>query len=204
MPKRDYKSTGENGYFHAFNRGNNLQNIFLDNEDYKFFIFKLKQNIFPDETLKRMRPIPSGSYSVLSYCLMPNHFHLLLRQNNKYTIQQLLLRVCTSYSMYFNKKYKRKGHVFQDRFKQAEIEDDEQLLWIHAYIILNPVIDKLNGSIENYKWSSYREFFNPSAGFCDKSFVYEKLGGAIGFDKFLKDALPILRINKKLRQFRFE
>ncbi len=125
MAKRDYKITGEDGYFHAFNRGNNLQNIFLDDEDYKFFIFKLKQNIFPDEGLKRMRPLPLGSYSILSYCLMPNHFHLLLRQNAKYPIQQLLLRVCTSYSMYFNNKHKRKGHIFQDRFKQAEVEDDK-------------------------------------------------------------------------------
>jgi len=204
MAQRDYKITGENGYFHAFNRGNNLQDIFLDDEDYEFFIFKLKQNIFPDEGLKRMRPLPFGSYSILSYCLMPNHFHLLLRQNDKYPIQQLLLRVCTSYSMYFNNKYKRKGHTFQDRFKQVEIGDDEQLLWIHAYINLNPVIDKINKNIENYKWGSYNEMVGAPNGFCDKSFIFEKLKDPLGVKKFFEDALPVLRINKKLREFRFE
>ena len=174
MNKRDYKVTGKGGYFHLFNRGNGLQDIFLDKEDYEFFIFKLKQNLFPDETLKRMRPLPEGSFSILSYCLMPNHFHLLLRQNKEYTVQQLLLRVSTSYSKYFNKKYKKVGHVFQDRFKQVNIEDDEQLLWIHAYINLNPIIDKLIKDMNIYKWSSYNEMIGKPNGFCDKSFIFEK------------------------------
>ncbi len=204
MNKRDYKLTGEGGYFHLFNRGNGMQNIFLDNEDYKFFLLKLKQNLFPDETLKRMRPLPEGSFSIFSYCLMPNHFHLLLRQNKEYPVQKFLLRVCTSYSKYFNKKYKKVGHVFQDRFKQVNIEDDEQLLWIQAYINLNPVIDKFVDNITKYEWSSYREIIGMLNGFCDKSFIFEKLKDLHGIKKFFDDALPVLRINKKLREFKFE
>ncbi|MCG2686672.1 transposase [Candidatus Parcubacteria bacterium] len=204
MNKRDYKITGEGGYFHIFNRGNGLQDIFLDDEDYSFFIFKLKQNIFPDEKLKRMNPLPDGSFSILSYCLLPNHFHLLLRQNRKYTMQQLLLRVCSSYSKYFNKKYKRVGHVFQDRFKQVNIEDDEQLLWIHAYINLNPVIDKKIEDIKSYKWSSYNDIIGDPNGFCDRSFMLEKLKDYSNIRKFFNDALPVLRVNKKLRNFKFE
>jgi REP element-mobilizing transposase RayT len=204
MNKRDYKITSEGGYFHIFNRGNGLQDIFLDNEDREFFILKLKQNIFPDEGLKRMNPLPFGSFSILSYCLMPNHFHLLLRQNGQHTIQKLLLRVCSSYSKYFNKKHKRVGHVFQDRFKQVNIEDDDQLLWAHAYINLNPIIDKLTGKMENYRWTSYREMTGAPNGFCDKSFIFEKLKDPLEIKKFFKDALPVLRINKKLREFKFE
>ena len=204
MAQRDYKIVGEGGYFHAFNRGNNYQNIFLDGEDYNFFVLKMRQNIFPDEGLKRMNPLPLGSFSLLSYCLMPNHFHLLLEQCGKYTAQQLILRICTSYSKYFNKKYKRVGHVFQDRFKQAEIYDDEQLLWLHAYINLNPVLDKIVDSPEKYKWSSFNEIAGAPTGFCDKSFILERLNDVTGVIKFMKDALPVLRINKELRKFKFE
>ncbi len=204
MPKRDYKNSGENGHFHAFNRGNNYQDIFLDEEDYKFFILKMKQNIFPEEGLKRMKLLPANSFSLLSYCLMPNHFHLLLRQNEKYTAQQLLLRICTSYSKYFNKKYSRVGHVFQDRFKQVDVYDKNQLLWLHAYINLNPVLDKIVEQPEKYKWSSYNEIVNASGSFCDKSFILGELGGAAEIKKFMKEALPVLRINKELRRFKFE
>jgi len=204
MNKRDYKITGEDGYFHIFNRGNGLQDIFLDDDDYNFFLLKLKQNMYPDASLKRMHPLPEGSYSLLSFCLMPNHFHLLLRQNKKYAVCQLLLRVCSSYSKYFNKKYTKVGHVFQDRFKQINIEDDEQLLWVHAYINLNPVIDKVNKNAGDYKWSSYNEILGVSDGFCDKSFILEKLKNPEGIKKFFDKALPVLRINKKLRSFRFE
>lgn len=204
MPERDYKNSGENGYFHTFNRGNNCQNIFLDEEDYKFFILRIKQNLFPNETLKRSRPLPKGSFSLLSYSLMPNHFHLLLRQNNKYTVQQLLLRICTSYSKYFNKRYKRVGHIFQDRFKQVSIDDDKQLLWLLAYINLNPVLDKITDQPENYQWSSYNELLNVQDGLCDKSFFNENFKNSEEFKKFIKDALPVLKINKDLRKYKFD
>lgn len=204
MGKRDYKTTGQNEYFHIYNRGNNYQDIFLDDEDYKFFILKLKQNLFPDETLKRVRPLPEGSYSLLSYCLMPNHFHLILRQNKKYAPNQLLLRVCTSYAKYFNKKYKRVGHLFQDKYKLVNIEDDDQLLWLHVYVNLNPLIDKITDDIKNYKWSSYNEMVGMSKGFCDKSFISERLKNPLEINKFFNDALPVLKINKKLRELRFE
>jgi REP element-mobilizing transposase RayT len=204
MGKRDYKIVGQDGYFHIYNRGNNLQDIFLDNEDYKTFILKLKQNLFPDGSAKRTRPLPNGSYSLLSYCLMPNHFHLLLRQNKEYPPNALLLRLCTGYSKYFNKKYKRTGHLFQDKYKLINVEDDAQLLWLHAYINLNPIIDKCTESMEKYKWTSYHEVTGIPTGFCDKSFIFEKLKDPLEIKKFFKDALPVLRINKKLREFRFE
>lgn len=203
MNKRDYKRFGRGEYYHLFNRGNAFQNIFLDNEDYNFFISKTKQNLFPDETLKRMIPLPTGSFSLLSYCLMPNHFHLLLRQNNKYTPSQLLLRICSSYSKYFNKKYKKVGHVFQDKYKQVNVEDDGQLLWLYAYINLNPVLDKIVEKPEDYTWSGYNEFFSAS-GLCDNGFINEKFKKKKDFIKFMQDALPILKINKNLRHFKLE
>lgn len=204
MLKRDYKTSGKDGYFHLYNRGNNNQNIFLDNADYEFFILKVKQNIYPDKTLQRMRPLPQGSFSLLSYCLMPNHFHLLLRQNNKYAAQQLLLRICTSYSKYFNKKYNGVGHVFQDRFKQITIDDDSQLLWLHAYINLNPVLDNITDNPKKYKWSSYNEVVSAEKGLlCDLNFINSQFKEKNDLIKFFKDALPVLKINKESRHHGF-
>ena len=204
MGKRDYKIIGQDGYFHIYNRGNNFQNIFLDDEDYETFLLKLKQNLFPDGSAKRTIPLPGGSYSLLSYCLMPNHFNFLLRQNKKYAPNALLLRLCTSYSKYFNRKYKRTGHLFQDKYKSVNIEDDEQLLWLHAYINLNPIIDKHAENIDKYRWTSYHEMLGGTEGFCDKSFIFERLKDSLEIKKFFEDALPVLKINKKLREFKFE
>lgn len=197
--------TGQDEYFHIYNRGNNHQNIFLDEDDYKYFITKLKQNLFPDESSTRMRVMPHNSYSLLSYCLMPNHFHLLLRQNREFSPSALISRICTSFSKYFNKKYKRVGHVFQDKYKLVNIHNDDHLLWTHAYINLNPFIECKNSDRKlNYKWSSYKELLGLKQGICDKTFISETLNSANGIEQFMKKALPVLRLNKKLERVDFE
>src|SRR3989344_4815697 len=81
-----------------------------------------------------VRPIPKGSFTILAYCLMPNHFHILIRQNLKIPIGQLMIKVCTSYAKYFNHKYNRVGNIFQDTFKAKVIETDEYLSYLSAYI----------------------------------------------------------------------
>ncbi len=198
--------TGQDGYFHIYNRGNNRQNIFLDEEDYKFFLTRLRQNLCPNEAPKRMRVLPQNSYTLLSYCLISNHFHILLRQNRELSPSALLLRICSSYSKYFNKKYKKVGHVFQDKYKLVNIYDDDQLLWVHAYINLNPFMEskKNNAKKKDYKWSSYNELLGLKKGICDVSFISKTLNGAVGIERFMKNALPVLRINKKLGNLNFE
>ena len=91
---------------------------------------------------------------------MPNHFHLLVRQNTDLPITQLILKICTGYSKYFNKKYDRVGVVFQDRFKAVRIKKNNQLLWVSYYIHKNPVDSKLVKYPEHYKWSSFSEYKN--------------------------------------------
>src|SRR3989338_10709114 len=123
MGIRDYKNFGPGSFFHIYNRGNNKQEIFLDDGDYSFFTLRLKQNLYPErfDELK-VQPLPSNSFSLISYCLMPNHFHLILRQNSNIPTSKLILKVCSSYAKVFNKKHDRVGHVFQDQFKQIQIE----------------------------------------------------------------------------------
>lgn len=117
MKNRDYKQFGAGEYYHVYNRGNGKQNIFLDNDDFSFFLWRLRQNLFPSaEDGGRRVQLPADSFSLISYCLMPNHFHFLIKQNSDIPTSKLLLKICTSYSIYFNKKYNRFGHVFQDQF----------------------------------------------------------------------------------------
>lgn len=177
-------------YFHIYNRGNNKQAIFLDDEDRERFIKLLylsnsKKNInFRNDIVdvkidawdfEKGTPI----ISIGAWVLMPNHFHIYIisprpglgeiEDNN---ISKFILKVCTSYSMYFNKKYNRTGALFEGRFKAVHVEDDVQAKYLFSYIHLNPLklIDKLwkeNGIkdknsavkfLSEYKWGSYLDY----------------------------------------------
>ena len=99
----------QGGYYHIYNRGNRKQNIFHSSKDYSRYLEKLKD-------YKKKHDI-----SILAYCLMPNHIHLLLRQNSPEPVSTFIQKLHTAYSMYYNKKYEQVGHIFQNRFK-AKIE----------------------------------------------------------------------------------
>src|SRR3989344_6845391 len=133
MNNRDHKLCAPGEYYHIYNRGNGKQDIFLNSEDYRFFIKRLNFNLYPpdedDETI-RIQKLPPNSFSLLCYCLMPNHFHLLIKQNGDISTSILVKKLCTSYSKFFNKKYNKVGHVFQDRFKQINVSDNEYLKWL--------------------------------------------------------------------------
>ena len=89
---------------------------------------------------------------------MPNHFHLLIQQCKDIPTSQLLLRLCTSYGKYFNKKYDRVGSLFQDQSKAVQVITDEQLLWLSAYIHANPLTAHLVTNLNMWPWSSWPEY----------------------------------------------
>src|SRR3989344_1622135 len=202
MNNRDYKESVVGQFYHIYNRGNAKAVIFQDEDDYSYFLFKLKQNLFPSEFAKdnkvypRSAPLPDGSFSLISYCLMPNHFHFLLRQNKDIAPGKLMLKLCTSYSKYFNKKHDRVGHVFQDQFKQVLIEKDEQFKWLLAYIHQNPKVGKLVDDLKKYKWSSYNDYIGAGdATLCDLSVVREEFNKE-GFKKFVESSYELIRDRK--------
>lgn len=157
MPsKNTIKTYVENGYYHTYNRGVEKRNIFLDEQDYAVFLHFLKQYLSPPPArgayltmtglhLVRPRPIQTlhEELDLFTYCLMPNHFHLLLKQKTINGITKLLRRLCTSFVMYFNKKYNRVGRLFQGTYKATLIDREEYLLHLSRYIHLNPVFDKV-------------------------------------------------------------
>ncbi|HBD25058.1 MAG: hypothetical protein A2566_01585 [Candidatus Zambryskibacteria bacterium RIFOXYD1_FULL_40_13] len=171
MKNRDFKEFGPGTIVHIYNRGNNKEKIFFDEQDYRAFLFRLglslgfdEKEIQKDNLLSlpysriRITDTNKSDYKLHAFCLMPNHFHLLVEQTNNTSISKMLSKVCTSYAMFVNKKHKRVGHVFQDQFKAVQIEDDAQLMWASAYIHMNPVKDGLVKHPGQYKWSSFKDY----------------------------------------------
>lgn len=199
MNNRDLRQFNEGSFYHIYNRGNGKENIFLDDNDFRFFMLRLKQNLFPDDKSKeRLSPLPENSFSLISYCLMPNHFHLLLKQNKNIPTSKLLLKVCTSYSMYFNKKYEHVGHVFQDCYKQILIDDDLYLRWLTCYIHQNPKVAGLVTDLNKYPWSSYGEFLDNRNGLCDKEIILEQFKNNKEFQQFTETSYKIIKAKKDI------
>lgn len=128
-------------YYHIYNRGVEKRKIFIDDEDYRVFL-----NLFKRYLDREPVRDPSGREydhlfergELLAFCLMPNHFHLLLYVHDDEAMTRLMRGVATSYTTYFNKKYKRVGPLFQDRYKASHILNDAYLVHITRYIHLNP------------------------------------------------------------------
>jgi hypothetical protein len=128
---------------------------------------------------------------------MPNHFHILIKQNGETPVSKLISKVCTSYSKYFNLKYSRVGAVFQDQFKAIYVEDNEYLLWLSAYINLNPVVAGLVKFAENWKWGSYPEFINENvSSLCDKEVIKEQFKSLKSYKESVSDFLKVTQAKK--------
>lgn len=145
MNARDYKLFSPGCVYHIYNRGDNKEPIFLDEQDYFSFLRRLKilLGLLPVPPYNRrsritLKPMPIGSFSVFAYCLMPNHFHIMIRQNIDTPVGKLMTGLCTSYAKYFNRKYERLGNLFQDTFKAKLVESDEYAVYLSAYIHNNP------------------------------------------------------------------
>ena len=162
MRYRDYKTFSPGQYYHIFNRGNNKKSIFIDDSDYFHFIKRAKLTLGLQPSAQgpslskrnsiRFQPVPKNSFDIIAYCLMPNHYHFLIKQNDETTIDRFISKLCTSYSAYFRKKYAHFGHIFQDKFKAKPVENDTYLMYLSAYIHNNPK------NPLNYKHSSILDY----------------------------------------------
>lgn len=141
MP-RFQRIRGEYSTYHIVQRGNERKNIFENESDKSRFL----------ETLVKAKE--KYNFLVYCYCLMDNHFHLLINDNGN-DISKLMKSINVSYVAYFNRTYDRIGHLFQDRFKSELVQDDRYLLAVSRYIHNNPVKAGLVAKPDMYKWSSY-------------------------------------------------
>ena len=130
--------------YHIILRGNDRQDIFYDEQDYKKFL----------KTMKMTKE--KYQYKIYAYCLMTNHVHLVIYDKNN-QISKIMQSIAISYSSYFSKKYDKEGHLFQNRFLSKNVETKEYMCRLCRYIHQNPVKSGIS-TIEQYKWSSYLEF----------------------------------------------
>jgi len=194
MPYRKQQFTNDEIY-HIILRAIDDNLIFKDTDDYYRGIFSIYEfnNVKPIEIWlrrkqrKREKALggPSSQFrafsqfreklvDILAFCFMPNHIHLLLKQIKENGITQFMRKVGTGYAGYFNRKYQRKGYVFQNRFLAARIKDNAQLKIVFTYIHTNPISliepkwkeigikdsKKVIKFLEDYKWSSYPDYIN--------------------------------------------
>jgi putative transposase len=176
-------------YYHIYNRGTDKRQIFLEHRDYVRFLAALYvgnnknlihlsdwqgpslEDIFHSIKINRENQL----VDIGAYCLMPNHFHFLVREKEKEGISTLMRKLQTGYSMYINKKYQRTGNLFESRFKAQHVDNDPYLKYLFAYVHLNPikttdpddwerkVIRNKNQAREflsRYDYSSYHHFIN--------------------------------------------
>ena len=146
MP-RQARRKSESGIYHIMLRGINQQQIFEDEEDGFRFL----------ETLSKYKE--QCGYEIYAYCLMGNHVHILLKEG-KENLTLVLKRIAGSYVYWYNWKYRRCGHLFQDRFKSEPVEDDAYFLTVIRYIHQNPIKAGICKNIDGYKFSSYNEYIN--------------------------------------------
>ncbi len=161
----------KDGIYHTIVRGINRQMIFeepADESAYLSFLLKYRNEC---------------GAKVLAYCLMTNHVHLLIQESDD-NLEKIFRKINTAYAMYFNNKYLRTGHLFQDRFKSEVIKDERQLLQTVRYIHRNPVKAGLCKSPAEHRSSSYKEYLGLSERMiCDTHLILELLGGE---DEFIK------------------
>lgn len=146
MPRQARKKS-KTGIYHVMLRGINHQQIFEDNEDKQRFI----------ETLARYKD--ECGYYLYAYCLMGNHIHILLKEGME-EISSVLKRIAASYVYWYNWKYNRCGHLFQDRFKSEPVEDDGYFLAVLRYIHQNPIKARICSTAEEFPFSSFNEYTN--------------------------------------------
>lgn len=153
MPRQPRQTSGTDIY-HVMLRGINRQDIFEDQEDYVRFLTYMQQMLEPYDDLGNRQPSLCTFYA---YCLMSNHVHLLIKTHHE-DIGATIKHLAITYALYFNRKYSRTGHLFQDRFKSEPVNDMAYFATLLRYIHQNPLKAGIVQQVSDYPWSSWQEY----------------------------------------------
>jgi len=207
-------------YYHIYNRGVEKRKIFLNRSYYKRFLLLLflcnssepvdvRSHFHKGPSFEDLKEFERGNplVEIGAYCLMPNHFHLLLKEINEGGITAFMKKLGTAYAMYFNKKEERKGTLFQGRFGAQWLNRDRYLKYMFAYIHLNPIklvcpswkegkiddINKIKKFLNSYIWSSYPSYSKGSGRdlILNKEPFPEYFKNNVDFKKFINDWLAL-------------
>lgn len=200
MPSRNViKQYVPYSYYHVYNRGINKQAIFLDNRDYRMFLHILKRHFSAEESQDSSGRLYESFYDVvdlLTFCLMPNHFHLLLYQKeNEKSLEKVMQKIGLAYTIYFNKRYNRVGPMFQGRYKASRIGSEEYLLHISRYIHLNP------SDYVHWEWSSLPYYTGKlHADWVKPNAMIGLFEGKNSYMSFLADHEGYKKVHEKMKQ----
>jgi REP element-mobilizing transposase RayT len=144
MPRKA-RRVAQSGIYHVMMRGINHQQIFEEDEDYRVFL----------RILRKCKNI--SGFKILAYCLMGNHIHLLIKEDEE-KLELIFKRIGVRFVKWYNQKYQRCGHLFQDRFKSEVVDDERYLITVAGYIHQNPVKAGICKKADEYPYSSYKEY----------------------------------------------
>ena len=156
-----YEALKSEQYYHIYNRGNNREDIFLEEKNYFYFLDLMKKHLYPIADL-------------LAYCLLKNHFHLLIRTKPVDLDAQIskgFSNFLNAYAKAINKQYQRSGSLFQDRFSRKMVKDENQLRNLIIYIHTNPTHHGFTDDFSTYKHSSYQSHLSVKKTLLDREFV---------------------------------
>lgn len=220
--------TGE--IYHITNRGIDHRPVFTEKREFKralqtiyFYQFvspsiKLSKFLLlsladQKDYLDKLNKSSKRLVEIFSYCLMPNHFHFLLRQAQEKGITQFISQFENSYTRYFNTRHRRVGPLFLDQFKAVRIESEEQLVHVSRYIHLNPYssfivknqIVKNQKELLKYPWSSLPEFLDPKMeGICQKEMILDYFQDSEAYKNFVLDQADYQRRLDQIKHLTLE
>jgi putative transposase len=176
-------------YYHIYNRGNNKEQIFRDNSDYCYFLHLLTKHIIP-------------ATQVYCYCLMNNHFHLIIKirtdqvqkgmDGRDINVSQCFSNCFNAYAKSFNKKYNRTGKLFAERFKRKPVDSDAYFTELIYYIHANPQRHEIIDDFRNYPYSSYNEIVSTGPTNLSKNEILDWFGGKHFFEQYHAERVQYL------------
>jgi len=206
----------EGEIYHIFNRGVEKRDIFLDKRDYQRFISTfvyyqyqkppIRYSYRQRQKLPQKTPLEETGklIEIYAYCLMPNHFHFLLKQTSKNGISKFVGQISNSYARYFNARHDRIGSLFQGKFKAVRVTSNEQLIHLSRYIHLNPIINYLVKDLSQYYYSSYPEYLGLKKVVCSPDEVLGQFNTKDDYEKFVLDQEEYTRELKKIERERID
>jgi REP element-mobilizing transposase RayT len=181
MPRRTYPFL-EGGTYHLYNRGHNRQTIFRNDSDYRTFLQGLRTYL----SLVPADATQAAGATLLAYCLMPNHFHLIVQPHDE-SLSGRMQRLLISFAKTLNAKYGRVGSLFQGQFQAVRVEADEQLIQLSTYVHRNPVEAGLVRRPGDWEYSSCREYLGARPGTLpDPGLVLDLCGGSRAYRRLLE------------------
>lgn len=198
-----------NQIYHIFNRGVAKLPIFTNKRDYARFLETIYYYRFqgPKPKFSQLSRFKDSKFEknkkiveIFCYCLMPNHYHFLIKQLQDNGISEFISKISNSYTKYFNTKHNRVGPLLQGQFKAVRIEYEEQLIHVSRYIHLNPIASYLVKDLKTYPWSSYLNYIDSEQNKnCSKDFILSMFKNPQKYEQFVLNQIEYAQSLERIK-----